>query len=199
MVLTVSALFGTKPAPDTHSSTGLGPVHFCKSKVHFSPTHYTSSLSLWLVHGRMKFFFKGTFMNNFKLCSLNFTIQVCVLWLLYASESVLSGSFKIWFYAEVSNILESCQAALERPDFVGRRIASGMCWRKFQALSVFLLGTSALAVWLFNVQVTSFFSLYSCQNILCSFCSFSEKQNNLIYLKYLNKLHHACFQGLEGK
>lgn len=134
--------FRNKACP-WHCITGLSPVHFWNTKVHFSPAHYTSSLSLWLVHGRMKLFFKATFMNNFKLRSLKVTIQVCVMWLLYTSKSVLSVSFEICFYAKISNILESWQAALERPDFVGCRVASGKCWRKFQALFVFLLGTSA--------------------------------------------------------
>lgn len=50
--------------------TGLSPMHVWNSEVHFSPGHYIPPLLLWLVHGRVKLLFKGTWVNSIKPHSL---------------------------------------------------------------------------------------------------------------------------------
>lgn len=104
------------------------------------------------------------------------------------------------FCAGISDILESWQAALERPVFVGCVDLHHVSTKEsFKHFLYSFLKQNFLVVWLLYIQVMCFLSLYFCQNSLCSLYSFSKNHNNLIYLKYLNKLLYTCFQGPEGE
>lgn len=139
-------------------------------------------------------------MSNFKLCSLEVAIQVCVLdcFILQNESSVCP--LKSVFCAEISDILESWQAALERPVFVECvELHHVRAKESFKHFLYSFLKQNSPVVWLLYIQVMCFLRLYFCQNILCILYSFSKNHNNLIYLKYLNKLLYTCFQGSEGE